>query len=110
MMFGEKRRYQIHDVASADELAETLTQHDWCGCAGFRLGDLLFLNDSSGGDGAQEYGVFRNGRQIETITFGWCTREKALGYIERLLAGDGCEPWADLPRIDHPAGPCTWCA
>lgn len=25
-------------------------------------------------------------------------------------ADELAEPWADLPRIDHPAGPCTWCA
>src|SRR6266699_2044455 len=86
MLFKE-RRFVVSDIASADLLAEKLTNHVWCCCTAFRLGDLLFLNDSSSPDGAAEFGVVRNGEQIESITFGWCTYAQALAYIEQLQAG-----------------------
>lgn len=46
-------------IGSAGELAEKLTQYDWTTCSAWKLGPLLFLNDATGGDGAQEYAVLR---------------------------------------------------
>lgn len=89
-----QRRWALSERESAEELAEALTEHTWCGCAAFRLRDsaYLFLNDSFSADGAQEYAVLKpDGEefvQVESITFSWCTREKALEYIRRIVAGE----------------------
>jgi hypothetical protein len=111
-MMHSTRRYVVVDVAESHELALKLTQQTWCPCNGFRLADLIFLNDSTSPDGAQEYAVFRNGRQIESITFSWCTTEEAHRYIVGLLNGDGIEMRATLPTIQTPAqhGTCRHCA
>lgn len=91
-MLFPKRVHHVADVPSVEDLAEKLTAHTWTLCTGFRLavGDqaLLFLNDSTSEDGAQEYAVFApDGRQLETITFGWCDRGRAVELIRQVLAG-----------------------
>ncbi len=72
----------------------------WVGCNGvFVRGypDYLVVNDATSGDGAQEYGVIKGGfaalrhRQIESITFSWCTYERALEHIQRTLTGEDDE-------------------
>jgi len=48
----------------------------------------VWLNDSTSEGGAQEYAVLRLGladgymTQIESITFGWCDRAKALQFVQ----------------------------
>jgi hypothetical protein len=110
MMFGNRRRYQVSDVATPEELAEKLTQHSWTLCTGFRLAGVLFLNDSSSEDGAGEWGIIRDGKQVESITFSWCTEEKALGYIRAMLAGAECEATPCTPNLEHGSGACHLCA
>lgn len=56
-MVHKQRAYQIVDVATFRELAQTLRHHTWSGCNGFRKEDWLLLNDSFSPDGAQEYAV-----------------------------------------------------
>lgn len=85
-MLHKKRTWTITEIATLEELAEKLTAHTWTGCTGFRLGHVLFLNNSTSADGAQEYAVLyqeinQEFYQIESITFSWCTKEKALEYI-----------------------------
>lgn len=112
-MMHSLRRFQVSDVQDANDLSRLLTEHTWCGCIGFRLGSLIFLNDSTCGDGAQEYAVFRGDRQIESITMSWCTREQAFTYIVNLLAGGGCDwPKSTRPVIETPKehGQCHLCA
>ena len=112
-MLHKHRRFVVVDVATAEELAHKLTQYTWCGCNGFRLGELLFLNDSTSPDGAGEYAVVRQGRQIESITFSWCDEPKALDYIRRLAAGTlGADYGAITNVIETPAqhGTCHHCA
>jgi hypothetical protein len=53
---------------TAEALAARLTAHCWTLCTGFEYAGLLFLNDAVGEDGAQEYAVIQDGRQIESIT------------------------------------------
>ncbi len=116
-MVHEHRRFSVADVATPEELAHKLTHYTWCGCNGFRLSspgqELLFLNDAFSADGAQEYAVVRDKRQIESITFSWCSQAEALTFIQQLQArtlGDDYGPCA--PIIESPAvhGRCGLCA
>ena len=119
-MHGQ-RRYFVSSAPSAEELARKLTAHTWTLCTGFRLGGYLFLNDSTHEDGAQEYAIYREPkgtlelfRQVESITFSWCSYEEALGYITRVLRGefDGGSWEAPVPLVEDKAthGVCGFCA
>ena len=58
MPFHANRRWVVWPVASPAELANKLHETmSFCGCQGFRVGDFIYLNDSTGPDGAQEYAV-----------------------------------------------------
>ncbi|HBJ80730.1 hypothetical protein [Pseudothermotoga sp.] len=88
-MVNKERRWSVSEVESAEELAEKLTGYVWTLCTGFRYKGYLFLNDSFSENSAQEYGVIKESTwtQIESITFSWCTKEKALGYIKDIVSG-----------------------
>lgn len=110
-MIHVTRRYAVCVVATVEELAEKLTGHDWTLCTGFELQGLLFLNDSFSEDGAGEWAVFREGHQVETITFSWCSYERALELIQWLLGGGGENLSGPLPATE-PAeqhGKCRFC-
>jgi hypothetical protein len=109
-MFFEKRAYQVADVIDAADLATQLTDYTWTTCQAFRIGDLLFVNDSTGADGAQEYAVVRGGRLIESLTVSWMTKERLLSEIEGLLAGTmGGNYGATVVNTAHPKH-CPRCA
>lgn len=76
-MLHQHRRFGVITVQSAGELVENLTEHTWTLCTGFSLQGLLFLNDSFSEDGAQEYAVVRDGRQIESLTVSRMSRAEA---------------------------------
>lgn len=112
-MIHGKRKFSITDVGTAGELATDLTQHTWTLCTGFRHGGYLFLNDSFGPDGAQEYAVIResDGVQVESITFSWCDEGKAREYIEAIVAGTLGKPFGDKFEVrQHEGGSCHNCA
>jgi hypothetical protein len=117
MMHG-KRHWQVAELETPDELASKLTEYDWTGCTGFRLAGsrLVYLNDSTSADGAQEYGVVvaESGRQVESVTFGWMKKEEALETIRQY---EGEIPNFDLGTVDPRQfaadahrGPCCLCA
>lgn len=93
-MLHKRRAWSLSTVGTAEELAMKLTEMTWCGCSAFKLPDApyLFVNDSTSADGAQEYAILKPDGpefvQVETITFSWCSREKALEYIERIISGE----------------------
>ena len=98
-------------ISTAEVLAEKLTQHTWTLCTAFQLGALLFLNDSTSEDGAGEWAILKDGQQIETITFGWCSTEQALDYISQLQSGTLGTPFGAItPRFHPPRQPCAACA
>jgi len=107
-------------VETTEELAEKLTQHTWTLCTGFELAGYLFLNDSTSEDGAQEYAVVRRpsvpGRpflQVESITFGWCNRQEAQGYIRQVIQGTSDATGRPVTPAIEPAaehGRCGYCA
>ena len=76
-MLHTTRRWQVVDVRGADALADKLTDFTWTLCTTFRCDRVLFLNDSFSENGAQEYAVVRDGRQIDSITFSCCTRDES---------------------------------
>lgn len=109
-MMHSRRTFCVSLVETADELAEKLTAHTWTLCTAFRLGDYLFLNDSTGESAAQEYAVVwapaddGTAFQVESITFGWCDRAKALDYIRWTLAGEFDDTGRPLMlRLETPA-------
>ncbi len=117
-MMHAKRRFCAAQVESAEKLAEMLTEYTWTPCSAFFVRgreDVIFANDSTSADGAQEYAVLVNGdgawRQVESITFGWCTPAKALGYIRKALAGEMSETFERLTphfeaHADHRGRAC----
>jgi hypothetical protein len=120
-MMHKSRHWTIAAVESPEDLARKLTEHTWCCCNGFSLGGYWFLNDATGGDGAQDYAVIkqvgRDGRpwQIESVTFSWFDYDRALQIICEVLAGaHDDQDWAQAvtPRVQTTAehGRCGHCA
>jgi hypothetical protein len=115
-MFSHNRVWSIAEATSVATLAYDLTQTSWTLCQGFRLCGYLFLNDSTSENGAQEFAVVREEdcQQVESITFGWCTEERAAKHLLNALAGDCNEqmgavhPWQIESRDQH--GTCYLCA
>jgi len=89
-MIHHARRYSLTVVSDPAALAQLLTKRTWCGCAAFQIGEYLLLNDSFSGDTAQEYAIVRvlDRRQIESITFGWCSTSRAHELLIQVLAGE----------------------
>jgi hypothetical protein len=106
-MMHNTRIWCIRPVATAEELAEKLTQSTWCCCTGFELGGYVWLNDAMCEDGAQEYAVVRkptdadpNYRQVESITASWRSQELLLRYIRDVQSGTPaihCVPGSIVP-------------
>lgn len=95
-MMHPGRRFSLSPVASAEELAQMLTDRTWTLCSGFCVTGkeaYLFLNDSTHEDGAGEFAIVKRlpeggYLQIESVTFSWCTADQALLYVRRALAGE----------------------
>ena len=118
MMFP-KSRYSVITVETVEELVRKLTEMTWYRCNGFRFGGMLFLNDATGPDGAQEYAVLREDtmEQIESLTVSWMEPTELTAWIEETLEhglNTGVGPWQ--VRITHEAiqtpeehGTCMYC-
>lgn len=111
-IWGEPQR-----VNSLEELAERLAGSGWVPCTAWELPDgrTRLLNDSFGDGG--EFAVIRligdEWRQVESITFSWCSREKALAYLEQATAGEfDRENWVGPvdPRFHPQHETCPLCA
>jgi hypothetical protein len=104
-MLHPHRTYHVGDVESIEDLAERVTGTTWTLCTGFRLRtksqELLFLNDSTSEDCAQEYAVFAGDRQVESITSGWCTPERAAELVRQVLAGQVVNMGSFELRLDE---------
>lgn len=86
-MIHYQRKYQVKKYLTVDDLTEALIERTWTVSSGFELEGLLFFNDAFSEDGAQEYAVYRDGKQIESITFSWCDYDKAREIILELVEG-----------------------
>ncbi len=101
-MMHTNRVFQVIDVTTVEELTINLTEHSWTLCTGFRLQGVLFLNDSLSEDGAQEYAIVRDGRQVESITFSWQSRAEAHHTIAWLIRGGGDDYGVVDVRLEDP--------
>jgi hypothetical protein len=63
-MLHHHRRFAVTVVPSMAELTEKLIEHTWTLCTCFAYQGLLLANDSFSGDGAQEYAVYKEARQV----------------------------------------------
>ena len=86
-MIHHHRTFAVGAVDNLDELVKKLTDRTWTLCTCFAYQGLLLANDSFSEDGAQEYAVYKKGRQIESLTLSWMTRESLKQVIEGLLTG-----------------------
>jgi hypothetical protein len=86
-MIHDKRVYNVTTAGSVEELAALLTEHTWTLCTGFELQGYLFLNDSFTEDGAQEYTVVKDDRQVESI--------------RAVLAGEHVDVGPLTPHLNH---------
>ena len=111
-MIHDKRVFRVTRIDDADELAAALTERSTTLCTAFAHADLLFANDAFSEDGAQEFAVIRDGRQIESLTASWMTTQRMREIIASLVSGVGTDMGPAVLRTNHPAGPnrCQLCA
>lgn len=109
-MMHRDRVFRVTAVESPEELAAKLFETIWTLCTAFSLGDQTWANDSTSPDGAQEYAVIRNGRQVESITVSWSTPERMAEYARQIAASNEVEAGPFRLRTAHPTGPCRLCA
>jgi hypothetical protein len=110
-MFYENRVYRIHTFDDAAELAARITSDDFVSCTGFRFGDLLLVNDSTGPAGLQEYAIIDASGQVESLTVSWMTPERVLKTLISLSTSER-RTYIPGATVDerHPQGPCWECA
>lgn len=111
-MLHKDRCWRITDAACVEQLAELLTERTWTLCTGFRLGGVLFLNDATGPDGAQEYAAVRESDsvQVESWTCSWMTAERCAELIREMLDCGAQTQFASRVTVSrHPQGACWAC-
>jgi len=91
-MLHERRVWAVRPVADPETLAELVSNgRTQVLCAGFTIGgSFLYLNDSFSEDGGQEYGVVRANDlvQVESLTFSWMDKARAVETIRRAEGGE----------------------
>jgi len=115
-MMHKNRIWQVKDLP-IESLATELQRCTWCCCSGFRAGGMLWLNDATSPDGAQEYAVIResDGAQVESVTVSWCKPEELQAYIDQYAAELATmAPLLGRPlkesSLSHGPHPCAHCA
>jgi hypothetical protein len=101
-----------------DTFAKQVTTRDWTVCTAWKVGDYVFVNDASSGDGAQEYAVLiedEDGQwfQVESWTCSWMTPDRVRELYAKLPESDWRKPVQ--PRFARhgygtPLGPMSCCA
>jgi hypothetical protein len=112
-MIHHHRTFSVVVVDSLDELVQKLIDRTWTLCTCFAYHELLLANDSFSEDGAQEYAVYKEGRQIESLTVSWMTRENLREVIEALRSGayeelefGPVQPLQTEPASEHSCALC----
>lgn len=120
MPFHHYRTWRVERGLGPSQIAHRISNNTFCGCVGFECQGLLWLNDSTGPDGAQEWAVIResDSRQCESITTGWSTPEKDAKNVLETQAKfvEGAKPMFGEGNalresaLDHGDGDCPLCA
>ena len=112
-MIHHQRRFAVTVIDSIEELVRQLTHYTYTLCTCLEYQGLLLANDSFSEDGAQEYAVYKDGRQIESLTVSWMTQAQLREVIEGLLRGEYEEiefrptyPLQTEPASEHRCGLC----
>ncbi|BAY59259.1 hypothetical protein NIES2135_61360 (plasmid) [Leptolyngbya boryana NIES-2135] len=104
-MLHTHRVWHIKTVPTLEELVKALLKKNYVLCAGFRVGDLLFLNDSTSEDAIQEYAIVLNVdqafTQVESVTVDWCSPEELHRIIGDIQAGDYALVASIAIRVDE---------
>jgi hypothetical protein len=87
-MIHYQRRFAVTVIDTIEELIRQLTQYTRTLCTCLEYQGLFLANDSFSEDGAQEYAVYKEGRQIESLTVSWMSPAQLQEVIEGLLRGD----------------------
>lgn len=87
-MMHKARIWNLADRPADIDAVELMHSMTWCVCEAFAVGELLWLNDSTGPNGAQEYAVLRARDlvQIESVTVSWCTLPRLREIAARISA------------------------
>jgi hypothetical protein len=120
-MLHSQRDWYLQAIGCPENLAYKLAHCTWTGCTAFELEDYIFANDATCADGAQEYAILKPSHdgsslvQIESITFSWCSEERALEMIREIIAGTfNLQSYGtvDRGRFSTPSehGTCYLCA
>ena len=109
-MMYKQRPHKVCPIADLATLVDKLANHTWTTCSAFSWRSLTLLNDSTGPDGAQEYAVIRDGKQIESLTVSWMKPAELAALLEQYDRGEGAAMNAAVTLVEHPAGCCPRCA
>ena len=111
-MLHKNRCWRITDVDDVATLSEYLTQRSWTLCTGFRHRGVLYLNDATGPDGAQEFAIVREADsvQVESWTCSWMSAERCAQMIREMIAC-GATTRLESPVVvaTHQPGSCWAC-
>ena len=112
-MIHHQRRFSVTVVDSIEELVRKLTQYTLTRCTCLEYQGLFLANESFSEDGAQEYAVYKEGRQRESLTVSWMSPTELQEVIEGLLRGEYDElefrprhPLQTEPASEHRCGLC----
>jgi hypothetical protein len=87
-MIHHQRRFSVTVIDSIEELVRQLTHYTRTLCTCLEYQGLYLANDSFSENGAQEYAVYKEGRQRESLTVSWMTPARLREVIEGLRRGD----------------------
>jgi len=110
----ERRVWGEPVEVTLDEFADKVTRFTWTNCTAWRVGEYVFVNDATGGDGGQEYAVLKQDRagdwwQVESWTCSWMDVEDVRKHFGR-LAERAPMHWRRVePRFEKHTS-CAYCA
>jgi hypothetical protein len=110
-MLHHHRTFGVANSERLDELVTKLTEQTWTLCTGFAYQGLLLVNDSFSENGAQEYAVYKAGRQIDSLTVSWMTGARLRDVMTHLLhqQADETLPFEQLQTEPVSAHSCGLC-
>lgn len=116
-MLHENRIWGEPVEVTLDEFAAKTTRGTWTVCTAWKVGDYVFVNDATGGDGAQEYAVLlqEDGDwfQIESWTCSWMDEQRIRECFAKLPDSDWkkrVQPRFEKHGYGTEVGPLSCCA